>query len=63
VKGHTEACRHQTHDKETREAYLIQVFRVEEEVGDAEILPEISRDHREQNDPAKHEHNVSPDVV
>lgn len=52
MKGHAKAGSHHTHNKETREAYVVQVFRVKEEVGDAQVFAKIPGDHGEQNNPA-----------
>ncbi len=63
MKRHAKAGRHDAHDEETREAHLVQVFRVKEEVGDAQVFPKIPGDHGEQNNPAKHENNIPPDII
>ncbi len=40
MEGHTEACRHNSHDKKTGKPDMIQILRVKKQVGDAQIFAE-----------------------
>ena len=54
---------HDADDEKAGEADLIEVFRVQEQVGDAYELAKIPRDHRKQDDPTKHQHVVAPEII
>jgi hypothetical protein len=51
------------HYKKAREADFVKVFRIEKQVWDAEVFPEASRHHREEDHPAEQQYDVSLEVV
>ena len=63
MKCGREAGDHHTHYKEASEVHFVQIFRVEEEVRDAEIFAEAPCDHCEENDPAEQEQLVAFQIV
>ena len=63
VKGHRKGCSTQAHDKKAREVYLIQVFRVQEEIRNAQVRSEASGDHGKQDDPAKQQNVIALCIV
>jgi len=63
MKGYRESGYRNTDDEKTGEVHLVQVFGVEKEVGDAQVLPEVAGYHGKQDDPAQHKHMITPEVV
>ena len=63
VKGRDEACRHHADDEKATEIYLVEVFRVQEKVGNAQVFAKATGDHSKQDDPAQDQHVVAFDVV
>jgi hypothetical protein len=42
----------ETDDKEAREIYFVEIFRIEKQIGNAQVFSETSGDHRKENHPA-----------
>src|SRR5260221_2967422 len=63
VEGGCKSGSEQPHNKKAAKIYLVKVLRIEEEVGDAEVFTETTRDHRKQNDPAQQQDLVASEVI
>src|SRR5436190_1925727 len=63
MKGRGKAGDHRTHDKEALEVDLVEIFRVQEQVWNAEIFSETARDHCKENYPAQEQNLVPLQVV
>jgi len=63
VKSNGECGQRNTENEKAGKVDLIQVFGVKKKIRYAQVLPEVSGDHRKQDDPAQHQHVVSPEVV
>lgn len=50
-------------DKETGKIYFVEILRIEKQVRNAEVFAKGTGNHRKQDNPAKHHHMVSLDVV
>ncbi|MEQ8359523.1 MAG: hypothetical protein RH860_08550 [Cytophagales bacterium] len=53
VERYGEAGQDRPNDEETCEANFIQVLRIKEEIGYAQILSKVSSDHCDQQDPTQ----------
>ena len=63
VKGHCKSRQHGTHDKKASEVHFVEVFGVQEQVWNTQVLSKTTRYHCEQDDPAQHQDMVSLDIV
>src|SRR5690606_21593225 len=63
MKGHSEPGRTYAHNEEAGEANLVEILRIQEEIRDAQILPECARDHREEDDPTKQKDVIALYIV
>jgi hypothetical protein len=63
VERHGKSRCAETHDKETGEVDFVEILRIKEQVGDAEIFPEASGDHCKKDDPAEQQHMITLYVV
>ena len=63
MKCEGKACGDHAHYKEAPEIDFVEVFGIEKQVGNAQILAKVARYHGEQNDPTNHHRLVAPQVV
>lgn len=63
LKSNDKAGGNNSHNKKTPEVYLVKVFRVEKQVGDAHILPKAASNHGEHYNPAQEQVNVSSEII
>src|SRR5690606_27386464 len=60
---HGESCGASPHDKKAGEVDTVEVLRIEEEIGNAEVGAEASGHHGKENDPAQQQHVVPLHIV
>lgn len=63
VESHRKPSREKTHPEKAHEVYLIEIFWIEEQIGNAKVFTKISRHHGKKHHPANHQHNVSSEIV
>jgi hypothetical protein len=63
MKGHGEPSREKPHPEETHKIYLVEVFGIQEKVGDAQVLAKVASHHSEKQHPANHQHNVPSYII
>jgi len=51
VKCHAEPGRHQAEEEEAGKVYFVEIFRVEEQIGDAQQFAKAACNHRKQDYP------------
>ena len=63
VKGHAETSSRYPDDAKACEVDFVEIFRIEKQVRDAEVFPEVAGDHREENDPAQEQNDIPLEII
>lgn len=63
VESHRKPRGKKAHPEKTHEVYLIEIFWVEEQIGDAKVFAKISSHHGKKQHPANHQDDVSSKIV
>jgi hypothetical protein len=63
VESHRKPCGKKAQPEKTHEVYLIKIFWIEEQIGDAKVFAKFSRHHGKKQNPANHQYNVSSEIV
>ena len=63
VERSGEPSRAETDNKKRSKVYFVEIFRIEKQVGNSQVLAKTSRDHCKKYDPAQHQHMIALQVI